>query len=298
MKGRLQFAQVLQWGVMDNSAFEMSSGVSSGPSSETSPAEFARIQTLKDAPFKVNGGAIEEAISENFNDPSWSFDFDQNSSSNKLWAQFEGDRFKVVERAGSADGLLRLQSHDNLNPEDADKTRNGISSVRYERILGQEVTNLDLPTVSVQVYVPAFLSMPKDGKFALAFGLGEKDSKGANGFPRIYVNAYDDEIAFFACGFCTGKIQYSQFASIPRFEKDKEFAGGWVTLGQAFDAEGRIHYYFRRGQGQLTEADKKQTPDFQVRMSKLNYHFFTVFEPNGNLSMDWRIDNVMVNLVR
>ncbi|MFA9478869.1 PEP-CTERM sorting domain-containing protein [Phycisphaerales bacterium AB-hyl4] len=259
-----------------------------------------------------------DAISDDFEDPAWSFNHDTATSANGLWrGSFRGAPDVVEPIASPAGGLsgqsqsLLLRSQD--FGKDATPGQDDFVSQSYTNRGVTAPTRADLPSVIARVYLPEVEELNTEwGVFGMRLEAVSNDRVGGADalgryYPSIWINYWPQGES----NHPTRSQPYLSFRLGDGYAIDVAgpylAGGGWYTFGLAFDEAGIAHYYASGGVDPLTEADRvfnstqfatNHTSGVNPGMDSVNYHFFSMGYPETHdWSMAFLIDDVSVYMI-
>lgn len=248
----------------------------------------------------AENSAVIDAISDNFEDPNWSFDYAKNTSSNGLWYGSSRGAPSVLKRVeinlpgGSRDGVLKIQTNDASGDSFA---RDDFCTQRYPNTpLGKDLTLADVPSYEILLDYTWLPSQWK-GENSFGFRVRAKDvslvsASNSDGgyYPSIWlINTAPGVIQL------NGRVgdDFTPDFAIMTFKVSNP---GTIRLGISWDSAGRTKYYARFSTGRLTEKNLLKTDTFSGRkMSTVSYHFLSLRYPEKyGLSPEFKIHYVKV----
>lgn len=249
-------------------------------------------------------------LSDDFENPNWSFNYASNISSNGMWYGSLRGAPEVLNRttppAGGIPGqtgALQIRSRDNDN--DGYPQQEDLVTKFHNQLYGRYLQRADQPSFVAHIYMPPYASMQKDWS-TLGFRIEARSNQLNPGYyyPSIWLQYYNyggnypnnfGVVVRMGDGFASDVYVKNMGAN---------YAGGWVSVGISFDELGIGHYYFKEGVLPFTAADKiYDTTMFpggsNAKMDWIAYHFLSIgYNANDpDLSPDYRIDDVSVYIV-
>lgn len=244
-------------------------------------------------------GSVVTSISDDFEDPNWTFDYANNISSNGLW--FGGTRGTptVIQRvtpspgeAAGNTGALLIKTNDNSG--DVFTQDDLITQYYTSTSYGKNIALSDAPSYEISLHYPA-ISQWKDGH-ALGFRIGAKDASlvsnnnpSGSYYPSIWLVRQGSKVQI------KGRIGdgISPDFVIKAFTPS---TAGRIKLGISWDSLGRTKYYVLFGSGTITESNLLKTDTWSGRtMDYLEYHFLSLGYPaNSGESPEFTIDYIKI----
>ncbi|HEV7406040.1 MAG TPA: hypothetical protein VGO11_24050 [Chthoniobacteraceae bacterium] len=247
-------------------------------------------------------GVVIDAISDEF-EPPWTFDYQNNLSSNGFWyGSFRGapEILELVTPPGGGDSTsttaLRLRSVDTADV-DYPGAEDLVSQFYNTTLFGRAVTFAEEPSYVTWAWFPPISTWPQtvDGSNCFGFRLAARDHTlvgpdNANGeyYPSIWAYRGSDGQGYLVARVGDGYVEDVPIASLP--------AGGWYTLGMSWNAQGRTEYYAASGRVALQAGHLLYTDTLSARkMETVPYHFYSLrFPATSSPSPDFLADRCRV----
>ncbi|MFW5683201.1 MAG: hypothetical protein ACOC1G_09380, partial [Phycisphaeraceae bacterium] len=200
-------------------------------------------------------------LSDDFENPQWSFDPEAGVSSNGLWKTGMRGAPETCERVAPAHGglpgqegalLLRTVDQD----DDGWPRQEDLVTRPYDKVLDHNLERASLPVLTARLYVPP---IDEEGPAWSVLGL-RVEARSTNEevdipryYPSLWVVQYnqpdEDKVGNYL------RVRLGD-GHAPDHWIGELGGPGWYTLGLAFDAEGVGHYFARKGVEPLTLQDK------------------------------------------
>ncbi|GEM_PF-3324978 len=244
-----------------------------------------------------------DEISDNFDDPSWNYNYAAQSSANGKWREsFRGvpeTLQRVATPAGGpagSTGALSIRSVD--NGKDAYRTQDDFLTRDYSASMGRYPARADLPIITTQVYLPPVSELEADWFIAGFRTEARSNDRMGSGnavgyyYPSIWINYYPQS----GQGHISQTSPYLSVRLGDGFSSDTLPASpylpntGWWTLGLSFDEAGIAYYYARSGTDELTSSDiifdstrfaTTHASGVNPFMDSLAYSYFSVGQIQG-----------------
>ncbi len=246
-------------------------------------------------------GTRVAALSDDFEDPGWGFDYSTYVSSNGLWTGSSRGAPEILNPvappSGGLSGSTRaLQirtweavdpSFDNWDANNPEGQEDFFSRWHNQRF-GRLLTPADYPSMTMRVHMPDIAEWMGYPRYDLGFR-AEVDSVG----PGPYnIGKHYSSIWFYKKTDGKGYVYIRDSIGDRQAVALNRPGPQWYTLGFSWDSAGS-HFYFWQGVADLTASDK--IGDDTEPLVALNYHFVTIATLAKNtLSPDDHIDDVSV----
>lgn len=284
-------------------------------------AQFARAGT----PIVPGTGEFLEDCSDNFEDDTWSYQYNPPKSSqeqdgrtrspggfssNRLW--HEGAKRgtpDVVQRvptppggiAGSKGSLMFATKNSGIPGGYTNQQQQDDLLMKFDRKLGRSIPVSWQPSCTVRVYLPPWDQWER--RNGPSFGM-RGDCRGVKGgslepyWPGMF-------FLFRPGNEKKGTVDHAQLTvrAGPRGNdvRSKEIdEPGWWTLGMSFSPDGQIHYYASPGVDELTADDYVMSSyPYNMKCRSFNNFFFNVanWDNGRNWSTKWIIDDPQIFVV-
>jgi hypothetical protein len=265
-----------------------------------------------------------EAISDDFEDDNWSFDFaaagGRGRSANGLWTGSKRGVPEMLRRVIPSPGGLEKSDHALLvqsrdNGDDANPMQEDLRTPRYGGRLEKYPSRADRPSLIGRIYLPSIETVQVNWA---RIGL-RLDARSSDNFfyPSLWVTMIaqpGEEQGGDTAQPPWARSMAGEVPLEPGYRlavrlgdgpaRDHDLGPldgpGWYTLGIAFDARGVGHYFVKKGVQAFAPADRVwTTSDFprgtDPRMNRITFHFISVGgEPGPEPTPAFELDDIEV----
>jgi hypothetical protein len=273
-------------------------------------------------------------VDDNFEDPKWSYNYNQQKSSynideqqrqpggmskNGIWYEslLRGQPDLVQRVAtpegglpGSTGAMMMRSLYTGIPGRPSGKNQQDDLLLNVANKVGGHIPVSRSPSVVVRVFLPPFDEWePRTGNsFAVRAGAFAYTRDKESFTNRTKLEEYWPGMFIYFYSKTDGRTKEDSAALLVRagptghdFFGPKITESGWWTLGMSFTPDGQVHYYGHAGVEDLTEADHitSQFP-YGFRCDRFQTFFFNVINSdNGrNWSTKWIVDDPALYVVR